>query len=234
MIEDFPGVSDRLQACGYGVPYEWLACECAEHRATIVVEDEMPNAVVEHERKKTTPKRADTSITEPKHRRKVKLYRLPLPDSLLTLDDPEVELRVTLSYFSEPNKYGRRSYRGLDLKWDMQGPRESEEAFLQRINRKERPLNQDGKRQRDERSNSFDWVVGVQRRSRGTVQSDRWRGRMSDLAGDKWIAVIPVLGWWDQRKALRTQALRFSLVISVSGPGVYAAIKPRVEVGVEV
>ena len=31
------------------------------------------------------------------------------------------------------------------------------------------------------------------------------------------------------RHALRMQEMRFSLVVSVLGPGVYAAIKPRVE-----
>ena len=42
----------------------------------------------------------------------------------------------------------------------------------------------------------------------------------------------PVLGWWEQRKALRMQDMKFSLVISVFGPGVYAAIRPRVETSV--
>ncbi len=54
--------------------------------------------------------------------------------------------------------------------------------------------------------------------------------RMSQLIGDKLIAILPVLGWWEQRKALKFQEVKFSLVVSVFGPGVYAAIKPRVEV----
>jgi hypothetical protein len=52
---------------------------------------------------------------------------------------------------------------------------------------------------------------------------------MSALVGDKLIAVVPVLGWWDARRALKTQEMRFSLVVSVLGSGVYAAIKARVE-----
>ena len=52
---------------------------------------------------------------------------------------------------------------------------------------------------------------------------------MSELVGDKLIAIVPVLGWWDQRKALRVQDMNFSLVVSVLGPGIYAAIKPRVQ-----
>jgi hypothetical protein len=230
MLEDFPGLNDRLLACGYGVPNERLASECAQGVATIVIEDTMPNAVIEHEPKKARPKKATTKTTEPKVRRKVKLYRLPLPENLLSDEDPDVELRVTLSYFTEPSKFGRRMYHGLDLKWDMQGPQETEEAFLKRINALRRPTDAAGKRLKIEKTKSFDWDVGVQPRSRGTVQSDRWRGKMSALVGDRLIAIVPVLGWWDQRKPLRTQEMNFSLVVSVFGPGVYAAIKPRVEV----
>lgn len=230
MIDDFPGLNDRLQACGYGVPSEQLASACAQGVATIVVEDSMPNAVVEQEQKKTPPKRATTKATEPKVRRKVKLYRLPIPESLLSNADADVELRVTLSYFTEPNKFGRRNYHGLDLKWDMQGPHENADEFIKRVNALKRPVDADGKRMKIEKTRSFDWDVGIERRSRGTVQSDRWRGKLSALVGDKLIAIVPVLGWWEQRKALKTQDLRFSLVVSVFGPNVYAAIKPHVEV----
>jgi hypothetical protein len=230
MKADFPGMNDRLLACGYGVPNARLATECAQGVATIVVEDWMPNLVLEEEPKKKPPKRPTTKTTERRARRKVKLYRLPIPESLLTDDDPEVELRVTLSYFPEPNKFGRRTYHGLDLKWDMQGSQESDDAFIQRINVLKRATDVDGTRVKPTKTKSFDWEIGIQARSRGTVQSDRWRGKMSALVGDKLIGIVPVLGWWDHRKALRTQTMNFSLVISVFGPGVYAAIKPRVEV----
>jgi hypothetical protein len=156
MLEDFPGLNDRLLACGYGVPNEHLATECAQGVATIVVEDTMPNAVIEEEPKKTQPKKATTTATEPKVRRKVKLYRLPLPKSLLTDSDPDVELRVTLSYFCEHNKFGRRMYHGLDLKWDMQGPQELDDAFLQRINELKRTMGADGKRVKPTKTKSFD------------------------------------------------------------------------------
>ncbi len=232
MLEDFPGLTDRLLACGYGSPDERLASECTQGVATVLIEDSMPNAVIEQEPKKKVPKRATTKTTEPRVRRKVKIYRLPIPESLLTDDDPEAELRVTLSYFTEPNKFGRRTYHGLDLKWDMQGPQESEEAFVRRINVLKREADGDGKRVKPTKTDSFPWVIGIRARSRGTVQSDRWHGKMSELVGDKLIAIVPVLGWWDQRKALKYQTMNFSLVVSVFGSGVYAAIKPRVEASV--
>jgi hypothetical protein len=223
------GLDDLLMACGYGVPDEHLACECARDLATVIFEDSMQNAVIEEELKKKPPKRAKTNKTEPKIRRKVKLFRLPIPETLLAHEDAVVELRVTLSYFAEPNRFGRSVFHGLDLKWDMQGPHEKEEHFLERINALKRPRSPDGKRNRTLTTRPFKWDIGPQLRSRGTVQSDRWSGPMSALAGDKLIAVVPVLGWWDQRKALKDQAMNFSLIVSVRGPGVYAAIKPLVE-----
>lgn len=231
MCDDFPNLNDRLLACGYGIPDELLASQCTQGVATIVVEDSMPNAVIEEVPKKTPPKRPETKTTEDKIRRKVKIVRLPLPESLLSDADPDVELRVTLSYFAEPNRFGRRTYHGLDLKWDMQGPQETEEAFLSRINTLNRPKDAAGKPLKvTNKATSFNWQIGIQRRSRGTVQSDRWCGKMSALSGDKLIAIVPVLGWWDQRLPLLTEEMKFSLVISVLGPGVYGAIKPRVEV----
>lgn len=233
MERQFTSEADRFAACGYGAPDEAFAKECANDRATIIVEDELPNSVVEEVPKKKPPKLAKTKKTEPRLRRKVLLFRLPLSNELLGDDDSDVELRVTLSYFAEPNKFRRRVFHGLDLKWDMQGPQESEDEFLERINELYREKGADGKRRRKSKTKSFDWDVGIQMRSRGTVQSDRWHGKMSDLVGDKLIAIVPVLGWWDQRRELRQNRQRFSLVVTVRGAGVYAAIKPRVEVPVE-
>lgn len=122
LVEQFDGTADRVIACGYGRPDERLAAACAQGLATIVVEDRTGNGVLEEEPKKVPPKRPETKTTESKLRRRVKFFRVPIPEALMTDDDPDVELRVTLSYLAEPNKFGRRVYRRLDLKWDMQGP----------------------------------------------------------------------------------------------------------------
>lgn len=232
MIQQFDGIADRLLACGYGVPDERLVSACTKNVATVIIEDAMPNAVAEEVPKKKPPKRPTTRPTETQYRRMVKLYHLPIPEELLSDSDPDVEMRVTLSYFAEPNKFGRRIFHGLDLKWYMQGPQESEVDFLQRINLLKRPKDSNGKRKRVATNGPFDWEIGVQRRGRGTVQSDRWHGKMSAIVGDKLIAVVPVLGWWEQRQSLKTQEMNFSLAVSVFGPDVYAAIKPRVEASI--
>jgi len=222
MKEQF-SLNDRLRICGYGVPDEDFATSCVEERATVVIEDEMPNVVVRQVLKKKPPKRAGTSPTEPKRERQAKFFRLPVDEELL-LDhsDLEVELRVTLSYLPENHTYLRRSFRGMDLKWDMQGPQETEQAFRYRINDKVRE--RVGKQPK---TKPFPWTIGPQRRSKGTIQSDRWIGKAAQLAGSKLIAVLPINGWWDERNEFRERAQPFSLVVSVVARGldVYTPLK---------
>lgn len=215
MVEQFPNIDERMAVCGYGVPSLPLARECARDRATVIIEGEMPNAVLVEEPKAKPPKRPDTKQTDTKKKRLAKFFRLPVPEDLL-LQDPnqQVELRVTLSYFAEPNTFRRQVYRGLDLKWDMQGSQETEEQFQRRINALLRTKG--AKKDWDE---SFPWDIKITRRSRGTVQSDRWTGAASFLAGPKLIGVYPVLGWWDQRALLETASMPFSLIVTVQAAG---------------
>ncbi len=213
----FTGRNDLTSACGYGVPDLAMASACARDVATIVIEDEMPNAV-----------RQGNKLP-----RKLKIFRLAMPTHFSD-HDADVDLRVTLSYFAEPNKHLRKLSHGLDLKWDMQGPQESEELFIQRINSLARTTSDDNRRVRPDAAGSFNWDIGINLRSRGTLQSDRWSGKESALLGDKLIAVMPVLGWWDDRRDFRTKAMRFSLIVSVFGRGAYAAIKPLINVATEI
>ncbi len=230
MLEQFSNVDERLAICGLGVPDAALAMACATDRATIVFEDEMPNAVPTQQPKKKPPKRG--AQTEKKLKRVVKFFRLPIPEALLLEHaDKEVELRVTLSYFPEPNTFRRHISHGLDLKWDMQGPSEKWKAFQERVNKLAR-----GEAVKKSTGKSFKWDLGVTRRSRGTSQSDRWTGPASFLAGDKHIAVVPVLGWWERRPALRELVMPFSLVVTVRAAGldIYQVVRVSVEGAIEV
>jgi hypothetical protein len=234
MKTQFTGLDDRLMACGYGVPDEALAMECAADRATIVVEDELVNSDSEEVLKKDPPKRQGTKTTEPKKVRKEKLFRLPVPNEIIESGDLDVELRVTLSYFSKTKLYRRKVSHGLNLRWDMQGPQESENEFLDRINNLCRPLGSGKTRPRQYTSQGYRWEIGEERRNRGTVQSERWCGKASFLAGNKLIAVYPALGWWDAFKETKREALRFSLIVTIIAPGIYSMIEPKIEKLVEV
>lgn len=198
MIEQLPGMGARLALCGYGQPDIPSCMRCTSERTTIVVEDSMPNAIFD---------------ADGKQNRLVKYFRLPAPELLQELDDETVELAVTLSYFAEPSYIRGRVRRGLDLQWDMQGPTETADEFGARVNR----LQREGINVAD-LGGSFGWQVGKQRRSRGTVQSDRWTGPASLIAGAKFIAVYPVLGWWDRRDGLKQKELDFSLIVTLKAP----------------
>lgn len=231
MEEHFESLDDRMRICGYGVPDGNFARWCARERATVIIEDAMPNAVIVEKPRKEPPKRKGTSPTIPTPERIAQFFRLPLDEETLLAHDQDVELRVTLSYFAEVEIYRRRAYRGLDLRWDMQGPQEREEAFRWRINKKVRESSTE-----QYKSKSFKWDIGPDRRAQGTVQSDRWTGKASLLAGSKLIAVMPVGGWWDQYVATRTKELPFSLIVSVrtTGLDVYSLVEigltPPIEV----
>ncbi len=234
MREQFT-MPDLLYTCGYGVPDLDLARSCATDRATVIVEDEVPNGVTEERPKKKPPKRPTTPTVEPVEVRRMKVFRMPFPETKL-LANPEslVELRVTLSYFPEPSTFRTRVEYGLKLKWDMQGPYESEAEFIERINDLHRPKGDDGKRIKKQQKESFDWTVRPQRRGRGTVQSDRWSGKASLLAGSKLIAVVPVLGWWNRRAEMSRRSQPFSLIVSVLAEGIYSEVKAALELPISI
>jgi hypothetical protein len=234
MREQF-SMPDRLYACGYGVPDVECARACADDRATVLVEDEMPNTVALQKPKKKLPKRATTPIVEEVDARWMKVFRMPMPDAKLTArPDADVELRVTLSYLPEPSTYRTTVEYGLKLKWDMQGPFESEAEFIERINDLHRPKEADGKRVKKKHKESFGWTVGIQRRSRGTVQSDRWAGKASLLAGSKLLAVVPVLGWWDRRADMKNRVQPFSLIVSVFAEDIYTEVEAALRLPIQV
>ena len=72
------------------------------------------------------------------------LYRLPWPEDVLRdLGEISVRMRVTLSYFIEPSPgevgwQDRYRYASHALRFELNGPGESEAESLQRVNRKAR------------------------------------------------------------------------------------------------
>lgn len=231
MKEQFEGLDDRLRMCGFGTPDPAIAAWCARERATVVIEDAMPNAVMVDRPRRKPPARDTTPLTRAEPERIVKFFRLPVGEQALLNHDGDVELRVTLSYFAEVQTQRRRAFRGLDLRWDMQGPQEKEAAFRWRVNKRVR----DGATEKH-KSKSFKWEIGPERRESGTVQSDRWVGRAAMLAGSKLIAVMPVTGWWNQYVAFLTKELRFSLIVTVRAIGldiyniIEVGLTPTIEV----
>jgi hypothetical protein len=155
----------------------------------------------------------------------IHFFELPWPrDVLQGLGETPVRLRVTLSYFIEPNP-GRRGwkkrhrYASHGLRFDVKGPTESMEEFRKRLNKK--ALEEDEEKPHSG-GDSSEWYLGETARNRGSIHSDILQGFAADLAERGVIAIYPVSGWWkDQPKRDRSdKGARYALVISIETPGV--------------
>ena len=151
-------------------------------------------------------------------------------------------MRVTLSYFIEPNP-GRRGntprtrYASHGLRFDVKRPGESVDMFRQRLSLAER---KDPDAPIDTVGDPRDWEIGVNGRSRGALQCDWWEGTAEQLAASDYLAVYPVTGWWRERPFLKKveSVAPYSLIISIETPenalDLYTAITTQTEVGVTV
>ncbi len=173
--------------------------------------------------------------------REMHLHPLPWPkEALEGLAETPVRLRVTLSYFVEPNPARRgwkrrHRYASHGLRFEVKTPTEDLDNFRKRLN--QRALEEDEERP-DTTGDSAAWFLGEQARNRGSVHSDIWVGTAADLAERGYVGVYPVSGWWkDQPGRDRSaQGARYSLVISIATEAVGVDIwtPVAVEVGVPV
>lgn len=147
------------------------------------------------------------------------LHDLPWPIGVLSeMGETPVTLRVTLSYFIEPNP-SRRGWRqrfryaSHGLRFDVRRPTESTDEFRRRVNRLAR---EDGGNLGTPESDD-QWFFGPEYRVSGSLHSDFWRGTAADLARRGLLAVFPVSGWWKDLKD-RNHSERgavYSLVVSI-------------------
>jgi hypothetical protein len=156
--------------------------------------------------------------------REMNLHELPWPvDVLRDLGGADVRLRVTLSYFVDPNparRGWRRRYRYAShgLRFDVRRPTESTDDFRKRIN--QLALAEDEQRPTTD-SDAQQWCFGPDLRSAGSLHTDVWTGTAADLAQRGVIAVYPVSGWWKDRpdRDRSGDGARYSLIVSVETPG---------------
>lgn len=166
------------------------------------------------------------------------LFSLPWPvGELQALGGTNVELRVTLSYFVEPNPArrgwrARHRYQSYGLRFALQNATESLDEFRARVS----------KHDQDEDEGLLPgfsepgWVLGPQLRDRGSILSDTWTGSAADLAARDHLAIYPVGGWWKDRPAVGRyeEGVRYALVVSIHVPDVDVDIYTPVAVTVGV
>ena len=147
------------------------------------------------------------------------VHELPWPkEALASLGEANVHLRVTLSYFVEPNPSrrghtSRYRYASHGLRFDMKRAIETTESFRKRINKKDLGV---GEEKPDLSGDLSEWKIG-EIRNLGSIHSDFWKGSAADLAERGVLAVYPVSGWWkDLPKRDRSEhGARYSLVVSI-------------------
>jgi len=218
--------ANLVRHCGFGVPNLERALWSVSNSLTMLEECQLHPFQRE-------------GRNEPKLR-DMNLHRLPWPLAELEAQgEMQVEMRVTLSYFIEPNpsERGFRSryrYESHGLRFDVKRPSETEDEFRSRINAAARD-EEEGTRNSSDDSG---WLIGKQNRHKGSLHSDIWQGSAVDLASRGILAVYPALGWWKTRHGLERydKAARYTLIVSIHAPAIdvdlYTAIANRVPIPV--
>ncbi len=195
-----------LRRCGFGVPDLNRALWSLSNSLTMVIQGTLQPF-------KKNPGTSPTNCH-------MHVHKLPWPISILEkLGEAQVEMRVTLSYFIEPNpsKRGIRSryrYESHGLRFDVKRPAESLDEFRARINVAVRESDNGSPNSATDSA----WLIGTQNRHKGSLHSDVWRGNAADLASRGNIGVYPSIGWWRTRPALEryNQVARYALVVSIN------------------
>lgn len=212
----------HLREFGYGVPDIARAILSARNDATLVAQAEIQPFTVGADGR--------TGVFNEMH-----FYDLPWPKAALEqLENEIVTMKVTLSYFIEPNLTGKAAtrpdtYRSFGLRFDMKKRTETSARFRSRISASQ---TKDGTEADGETSC---WLLGPKAIQAGSLHCDLWRGRAIDLAGHDAIAIYPVGGWWKTHGGQKRVAdkARYALVISIAAPGqnidLYSEITALVE-----
>jgi len=147
-------------------------------------------------------------------------HELPIPQALLEqLENTEVQLKITLSYFVDPNPgmsatIDPQRYQSHGLRFDLRRKNEPLEEFKQRVNASERESPNVVSRAipDDER-----WMLGPKSVSAGSLHCDTWTGPAIELVTRDLLCVKPVGGWCRDRSTADhcNQKRRYALIVTL-------------------
>ena len=147
------------------------------------------------------------------------LFQLPWPADILRneLAEANVRLKITLSYFIEPNPGDRRyvnnfQYHSHSLDFMLIKPTENLDTFKLRVSKAaeeeetEENVNREGEV----------WTL-KSARNRGSLKKDFVATSGADLSTRHVMAVYPKNGWYRTRKklGLANSEVRYSLIVSI-------------------
>ena len=214
-----------VQRCGFGVPDLDRALWTVANSLTLIVQGTLQPF-------QKLPGNSPTTTLD------MHLHRLPWPHDILeSLGETDVEMRVTLSYFIEPNPSQRGNsryrYQSHGLRFDVKRPTETANAFRARINAAV------GREGPNTGTSDPHWLLGANNRHRGSLHSDIWRGAAAELASRAQVAVFPTIGWWRTRDRLgcANRTARYALAVSIRAPDtdvdLYTEVANQVAVSIE-
>ena len=196
--------AELVRKFGYGVPNLERAIASAQNHLAIISQQNIQ------------PFRLDGSNVK---FNEAHIYPLPWPvDVLEALGEQTVRLKVTLSYFIEPNPSFSSAidparYQSCGLRFDLKRSGETKAQFLKRRNRAEL----DGGEKAPRTVADKGWLLGEKKIAAGSLHCDIWEGTGAELAARNMLWVYPVSGWWRERKALGRydDQCRYAIVLTL-------------------
>lgn len=228
MLSDFancPGLRERYEVVrrfGYGVADLDRAMASAQDHLALVSQAEIQPYRLQGQRKFN----------------ECHYYSLPLPSQVIEqLGNEVVQLKVTLSYFIEPNpgfsaNVDPQRYQSYGLRFDLRRRGEPLSLFKQRVNAAER---EDG-RAPPPHADDQRWMLGPNSVSAGSLHCDAWTGPAIDLLGRDTLCIKPVMGWWRSRaqREVVNRKTRYALVVTLKAANVdidlYTPVRALVDV----
>jgi hypothetical protein len=214
---------------GFGVPTEISVLRSGSSDVTLIAQSNIQPF--------------EQALTGGARLRDMHLHTLPWPrELLLELGALPIEMRITLSYFVEPNPssrgwQGRYAYPSHSLRFDVPRTGESPNVFRARLNQL---ALQEEQTQRGAGLQEPRWLLGPVARHVGSLHADIWNSTAAELADSGFVGVYPVGGWWkNNNRADRNQlTVRYALLISLATPDIavdlYTAIVNRIQIPINV
>ncbi len=201
-----PNLKDRyaiVRRFGYGVPdFDRAAASARDQLALIAQADIQPY------------RRKGRKYNECHY------YSLPLPTRVLEeLDNETVDLKITLSYFVDPNpgfaaNVDPLRYQSFGLRFDLRRNGETISNFKKRVNVAER---ENSKEKAPRHADDNRWLLGPDSVSAGSLHCDTWSGPAIDLIGRDLLCIKPVGGWWRDRSSpeIVNKKTRYALIVTL-------------------
>lgn len=197
-----------LRRYGMGVPNAERALYCASNSPTLITESKIRPFWDD-------PKTKNHNYTS----HEMNIHQLPWPEEVLeSLGNSIVRLRLTLSYFIEPNPSrrgwkGRYAYPSFGLRFALQRQNETINQLRSRLNGK---APNSGNRSAKRAKEHF-ILSDKQEHAPGSIHSCIWEGPAIDIAHANAVAIYPTAGWWKERPQFdqSQEGVNYSLIMSL-------------------